>query len=54
MEVKGIKVGGRGRKLHFLHGVQQAAAPGTEVGAYVVHYADGSTERIPIVYGRDL
>jgi len=53
-EVKGIRVQGRGDKLHFLHAVQQAVAAGTEVGAYVVHYADGSIERIPIVYGRDL
>lgn len=53
-ELQGIKVGSRGRKLHFLHAVEQVVAPGTEVGAYVVHYADGSTERIPIVYGRDL
>jgi len=53
-EVKAIRVHGRGQKLHFLHAVQQSVAAGTEVGAYVVHYADGSTERIPIVYGRDL
>jgi hypothetical protein len=53
-KVKAIKVQGRGQKLHFLHAVQQSVAPGTEVGAYAVHYADGTTERIPIVYGRDL
>ena len=53
-EIKGIKVGGRGQVLHLLHATQMGAAPGTEVGAYVVHYADGSTERIPLVYGRDI
>jgi len=53
-KVSGIKVGGRGQKLHFLHAVQQSLTVGTEVGAYVVHYANSSTERIPIVYGRDL
>ena len=30
------------------------ASEWNRVGAYVVHYNDGSTERIPIVYGRDL
>ena len=53
-EIKGIKVGGRGQVLHLLHATQMGAAPGTEVGAYVVHYDDRSTERIPLVYGRDI
>jgi hypothetical protein len=53
-EVKGIKVQSSGRKLHFLHAVQYGVNPGTEVGAYVAHYADGSSVRIPLVYGRDL
>lgn len=53
-EVKGIRVGVRGRRLHFLHAVQQSVTAGTEVGDYVVRYTDGSTEHIPIVYGRDL
>ena len=53
-QLKGIKVGGRGRVLHLLHATQMSVAPGTEVGAYVVHYDDGSIERIPLVYGRDI
>ncbi len=53
-EVKGIKVGARGQKVHFLHAVQQRVAAKTEVATYVVHYADGSAVRIPIIYGRDL
>ncbi len=27
---------------------------GTEIGHYTVHYADGTSERVPAVYGRDL
>jgi RNA polymerase sigma factor (sigma-70 family) len=54
LEIKGIKVRARGDRIHFLHGVQNVVNPGTEVGAYVVHYVDGSTARIPLVYGRDL
>ncbi|WP_165224565.1 sigma-70 family RNA polymerase sigma factor [Aquisphaera insulae] len=53
-EMTDIPVKARGRTLHFLHGVQWTAKDGAEVGAYVIHYADGSFERIPIVYGRDV
>jgi hypothetical protein len=53
-EAKGIEINARGRRLLFLHAVQQAVPAGTEVAVYVVHYADGSSERIPIVYGSDL
>ena len=52
--MKGIKVGARGQSIHFLHAVQQSVAAKTEVATYVVHYADGPPERIPIIYGRDL
>ena len=30
------------------------ADDGTEIGAYIVHYADRTSERIPIIYGADL
>jgi hypothetical protein len=40
--------------LHLLHATQMGAAPGTEVGAYVLHYDDSSVERILLVYGRDI
>lgn len=50
----GIKVAARGKTLHFLHAVQQQAEAGVSVGDYVIHYADGSTEKIPIVYGKSL
>lgn len=52
--ISGIAVGARADTIHFVHAVQQADPPGTEVGAYVVHYAEGTSERIPIVYGRDI
>ena len=48
------KLGVAGRVLHLLHATQMSVAPGTEVGAYVVHYDDGSIERIPLIYGRDI
>ena len=49
--VKGIKVQARGNRLHVLHAAGNVATPGTMIGAYLVHYTDGSNERIPIVYG---
>ncbi len=54
MSVAGIKVGARGKRLHILHGNQQQIDSGTELGNYVIHYADGSREKIPIVYGKNL
>ena len=52
--VKGIKVQARGRMLHFLHSTQYGGDSSILIGAYVVHYADGSSERVPIAYGRSL
>ena len=50
--VKGIKVNGNGRKLHFLHGTARRAEEGEKIGEYVLHYANGQTTIIPIVYQR--
>lgn len=59
-KVEGIKVDASFDQLHILHsteygeGMEVPFAESTEIGAYVVHYADKSTEKIPIVYGEDL
>jgi hypothetical protein len=52
--VAGIKLGARGKRLHILHGNQQQTEPGTGLGNYVIHYADGSQEKIPIAYGKNV
>jgi RNA polymerase sigma factor (sigma-70 family) len=52
--VKGIKVQAKGHRLHILHATQYGEDPGKIIGAYFVHYTDGSHERIPIVYGRNI
>ena len=52
--VKGIKVQAQGNRLHILHAAQNVETPGKIIGAYLVHYTDGSNERIPIVYGRNI
>lgn len=53
--VRGIKIGARGRVLHFLHSTQGGLNMDDRlIGAYVIHYADGSIETIPFVYARDI
>jgi len=51
---KGIKVGLRCARLHFLHGTGFVDREGQKIGSYTVHYADGQTVEIPIVYGEDV
>jgi hypothetical protein len=53
-KVAGIPVGQELARLYFLHGAHYRAARGTPIGAYVVHYADGSAVAIPIRYGLDI
>jgi hypothetical protein len=58
-KVEAITVDGTFDRLHILHStgygeVEPLMEDGTEIGAYVVHYADKTTERIPIVYGEDV
>ena len=49
-----IAVGLKAGSLAFLHTTGWSAPVGTEVGRYVVHYADGGTETIPLVYGDNI
>jgi hypothetical protein len=69
-KVEGIKVGKAFAKLHLLHatGYGNGSVPGepgkdgdplfvaddTQIGEYKVRFADGSTEAIPVVYGKDV
>lgn len=52
----GIAVGQNCRVLHFLHScdVRTNCVDGTLVGSYVVHYAEGGQEEIPIVYSQNV
>ena len=59
-----MAVGRTFRTVHVLHGTQNGAPgnegdplfvkDGTIIGNYELHYADGSTESLPIVYGEDV
>jgi hypothetical protein len=48
-----IRIGRKCRRLHFLQAVGWEVDKGVEVGRYVLHYADGGQEELPIVMGRD-
>ncbi len=54
-QISGIKIGRICRALNFLHGTgYPAARDGIQVGAYIIHYANGHQETIPLIYGEDL
>jgi hypothetical protein len=64
-KVEGIKVDKKFAKLHILHATGYGGGPNvpgtdwyveddTEIGEHKIHYEDGSTETIPIVYGKDV
>jgi hypothetical protein len=52
--VQGIAVRQRCNRLYFLHATQPWEDEGKPIGAYLVHYADGTQEEVPVVYGRDV
>ncbi len=52
--INGIRVRQKCRQLHFLQAAAWTSPDGTRIGSYVVNYANGHQETIPIVYGEDL
>jgi hexosaminidase len=40
--------------LAFLHTTPWSASVGTDIGAYIVHYSDGTEEHIPLIYGTNI
>jgi len=49
-----IAVGRKFHQLHVLHGTESHAPNGRQIGAYRLHYRDGGSVELKIVYGRDL
>ena len=39
------------QRLHCLHGTREPAEEGTLIAAWVLHYADGTSEELPVCYG---
>jgi hypothetical protein len=68
--VNDIPIGRPCHRLHFLHTAGHSSAlprdaegrraekfhvpPGTPIGRYLIHYADGSEASVPVLYGRDV
>jgi eukaryotic-like serine/threonine-protein kinase len=50
-QVKGIRVNQKCRRTHFLHGTGWREPDGTTIGRYVIRYADGGQQEVPIRYG---
>jgi hypothetical protein len=53
-QIAGIRVNQHCRQLHFLHAAGWRSRDGARIGSYVVHYADGQEQVIPIIYGEDV
>jgi hypothetical protein len=53
-QISGIRIGQLCHQLHFLQAAGWPAHDGTRLGAYLIHYADGRTQAVPIVYGEDV
>lgn len=53
-KVEAIPVGRKADRLYFLHATNFHATDGDKLAAYVVHYADGTKEEIPVRYGEDI
>jgi WD40 repeat protein/serine/threonine protein kinase len=51
--VDGISVGQRAARLHVLHACGKRPPDGTKAGGYMLHYADGETRELPMIYGED-
>jgi len=53
-EVTNIAVQQKGQKIHILHACAWISSHGTRIGSYTIHYADGQSRSVPVVYGVDV
>ena len=53
-EVKEIRLNRKVKRLHFLHGAAWSVLDDTKIGAYGIHYSNGRTANIPIIYQRNV
>jgi hypothetical protein len=53
-KVAEISVNRECREIHFLHATQRDVTDGTQIGHYVVHYANRSETSLPIIYGENV
>jgi eukaryotic-like serine/threonine-protein kinase len=53
-QINGIPVERKCAQLHFLQGTGWKTTEGVEIGAYIIHLADGRRTVLPITYGQDV
>jgi hypothetical protein len=53
-KVTNITIQQKGRKVHFLHCCGWPSPKGTSIGSFVIHYSNGESRSVPIVYGVDV
>jgi WD40 repeat protein/tetratricopeptide (TPR) repeat protein len=53
-KVEGIRAGLKCKKLHFLHATCWSQPEGTQIGSYTIHYEDGSTAELALMYGANI
>jgi WD40 repeat protein len=52
--VEGIQIGQKCHRLYFLQATGWRESEDAAIGAYILHYADGTQQEVPILYGQDL
>ena len=52
--VPDIPINRRLTRLHIMHASVYRERAGTEIGYYILHFADGHSETLPIIYGEDV
>jgi hypothetical protein len=53
-KVGGIPVNRKCASLHFLHGAMFPATDGIKIASYVLRFGDGTTDEVPVTYGKDV
>ena len=53
-ELRAIPIRSTCQRLHFLQGAGGVATEGTQIGSYIIHYANGRKETLPIIFGEDV
>jgi hypothetical protein len=53
-QINGIPVKLKCSDLHFLQGTGWSVNDGSQIGAYIIHFADGTQTEFPINYGTDV
>ncbi len=53
-QIAGIPVGLKCSALHFLQGTGWSVTDGSQIAAYIIHFADGTQTEFPVLYGTDV